>query len=71
MFLETGLQVTPAIDVICIGRDELCGTMSKEWGFVCNICMTNRLKKRPETMCDGTMLPLLCGLYSPLEAFPG
>ena len=44
MFSETGLQVTAAIDVICIGRDELCGTMSKEGGFVCNICMTNYLK---------------------------
>ena len=29
MFSEIGFQVTTAIDVICIGRDELCGTISK------------------------------------------
>ena len=44
MFSEAGLQVTAAIDVICIGRDELCGTMSKGWRFVRNICMTDCLK---------------------------
>ena len=44
MFSEPGFQVTTAIDVFCIRRDELCGTMSKESNSVCNTCMTDCLK---------------------------